>query len=268
MLGIERFLYIYDFIRPFLDISILTFLLYKAYDFISKTNSIQILEAIVIIGVAYGIAVFLDLKTILWILNIMAPGMVIAFAVIFQPEIRKIFLKIGQDGWYAFGTRSEHTFIDAILTAAENLALEKRGMLVVFKRQTKLDDIIQNGTSLNADLTSNLLMTIFEKDTALHDGACVVLNGKVVSAGCFLPLSTNYSIKKTFGTRHRAALGLSEVSDAVVLVVSEETGAISLAYDSKLNYDLSIPEIRKVLENLLNITSEQKNLKDTINEHK
>ena len=111
-------------------------------------------------------------------------------------------------------------------------------------------------------------MTIFGKDTTLHDGACVVTGGKLISAGCFLPVSENYSIKKTFGTRHRAALGLSEQSDAVVLMVSEETGSLSLAYDSKLNYDLSTNEIRKILENLLDITPESQTLEDTIDEQK
>lgn len=268
MTGFERLLYVYDFIRPFLDIAILTFLLYKAYDFMSKTNSIQILRAIVIIAIAYGVAVLLDLQTLLWILNILAPGLVIAFAVIFQPEIRKIFLRIGQTGWFAFGSRSKHTYVDAVLIAAEMLSKQKRGMLVVFARHTKLEDIIQTGTRLNADLSSSLLLTIFGKDTTLHDGACVIQGGKLLSAGCFLPTSENYSIKKTFGTRHRAALGLSEVSDAVVLIVSEETGALSLAYDSKLNYDLSLTEVRKVLENLLDITPEAQILEDTVDEHK
>ena len=105
-------------------------------------------------------------------------------------------------------------------------------------------------------------------DTPLHDGACFIQGGKLVSAGCFLPLSEQYDIKKTFGTRHRAALGLSEISDSVILVVSEESGALSLAYDSKLHYDLSVPEITKILENLLDITPDSYSVEDTIDEHK
>lgn len=268
MVGFERLLNIYNVIRPVLDILVLAFLMYKAYDFMSKTNSVQILRAVIIILIAYGLAAVLQLSTLLWLLNILAPGLVIAFAVIFQPEIRKLFLRIGQNNWFAFGNRSKHTYVDAVLTAAEMLSKQKRGMLVVFKRHTKLDDIIQTGTVLNADISSSLLLTIFGKDTTLHDGAVVIQNGKIVSAGCFLPTSENYTIKKTFGTRHRAALGLSEVSDAVVLVVSEETCALSLAYESKLNYDLTVSEIRKILENLLEITPEQKNLEDTVDEYK
>lgn len=268
MLGFDRLLYLYEIIRPIIDILALTFILYKAYDFISKTNGVQMLKSLFIVGIAYGVAVIFNLQTLLWILNLVAPALVIAFALIFQPEIRKLFIRIGQNGWFAFGNRSKHTYVDAVLIAADMLSKQKRGMLAVFLRHTQLENIIQTGTRLNADLSSSLLMTIFGKDTSLHDGACFIQGGKLIAAGCFLPTSENYTIKKTFGTRHRAALGLSEVSDAVVLVVSEETGALSLAYDSKLNYDLSLSEVRKVLENLLEITPEQQVMEDTIDETK
>ncbi|MBO4858035.1 MAG: diadenylate cyclase CdaA [Treponema sp.] len=264
----NKFLYLYDYVRPVFDILILTFLLYKAYDFMAKTNSIQILKSVIIVVIAWVIAILFKLDTILWLLSVVAPGLVIAFAVIFQPEIRKLFLRIGQSSWFAFGKRSKHTYVDSVLLAAEMLSKERRGMLAVFMRHTKLDNYMQAGTKLNADLSSSLLVTIYGKDTPLHDGACFIQGGKIIAAGCFLPLSEEYTIKKTFGSRHRAALGLSEVCDAVVLVVSEETGAISLAYDSKLNYDLKIPEITKILENLLEITPEDKNLEDTIDESK
>ena len=260
--------YIYGFISPILDVLILAALIYKAYDFMSKTNSIQILKAAIIVLIAYAAAYFLKLNTVLWLLNIIAPGLIIAFAVIFQPEIRKLFLKIGQSKWFAFGSRSKHTYVDSVLVAAEMLSKQKRGMLAVFIRHTKVDNYMQSGTRLNADLSSNLLVTIFGMDTPLHDGACFIQGGKLVAAGCFLPLSEVYDIKKTFGTRHRAALGLSELTDAVVLVVSEETGAISLAYDSKLHYDLSMTELTKTLENLLEITPESYNMEDTIDESK
>lgn len=268
MSGFDKLLYLYDFIRPLLDIVALTFILYKAYDFISKTNGVQMLKSLFILAIAYGVAVLLRLQTLLWLLNIIAPALVIAFALIFQPEIRKLFIRIGQNGWFAFGSRSKHTYVDAVLIAADMLSKQRRGMLAVFLRHTQMENIIQTGTRLNADLSSSLLMTIFGKDTSLHDGACFIQGDKLIAAGCFLPTSDNYTIKKTFGTRHRAALGLSEVSDAVVLVVSEETGALSLAYDAKLNYDLSLSEVRKVLENLLEITPEQQVMEDTIDEHK
>lgn len=259
---------VYNVIRPILDLGILTFILYKAYELIIKTNGIQIIKAAVIVALAYAGALLLNLDTMVWILNVMAPGLVIAFAIVFQPEMRKLFLKMGQTQWFAFGNRSKHTYVDSVLIAAEMLSKQRRGMLVVFMRHTKMDDIINTGTKLNADLSSSLLVTIFGMDTPLHDGACFVMGGKLIAAGCFLPLSEQYDIKKTFGTRHRAALGLSEVSDAVVLVVSEETGAVSLAYDSKLHYDLTITELTKILENLLEITPDAYQMEDTIDESK
>lgn len=268
MKSIDSILLFYGYIRPVLDIGFITFVLYKAYQVIVKTNSLQILKAAVIVSIAYIIAILLKLDTLMWIFKNITPVLLISFAIVFQPEVRKIFLRIGQNQWFAFGHRSKHTYVDSVLIAAEMLSKQKRGMLAVFLRHTKLDDIVQSGTRLNADLSSSLLVTIFGMDTPLHDGACLIQGGKVVAAGCFLPLSEQYDIKKTFGTRHRAALGLSEISDAVVLVVSEETGAISLAYDSKLHYDLAVKDLTKILENLLEITPDAFNMEDTIDEHK
>ncbi len=259
---------IYDSIRPVLDIGILTFLLYKAYKIITRTNAVQLIKAAVIVILSYAIVVILQLHTLLWIFTFVAPGLMMAFAIVFQPEFRKIFLKLGQTEWFTFGSRAKHSYVDSVLIAAEMLSKQKRGMLAVFMRRTKLDNIIATGTRLNAELSSNLLVTIFGYNTPLHDGACFIQGGKIIAAGCFLPSSEQYDIKKTFGTRHRAALGLSEVSDCVVLVVSEETGAYSLAYDSKLHYDLTMEQMTKILEKQLEITPDQQIIEDTIDEHK
>jgi len=266
--SIDGILSVYNMIKPILEIGILTFFLYKGYQLMIKTNSIQIIKAVVIVGIAYFFALILQLETLVWLFKVMGPAAIVCLAVVFQPEVRKLFLRLGQNQWFAFGNRSKHTYVDSVLIAAEMLSKQKRGMLAVFMRHTKLDDLIQSGTKLNADLSSSLLVTIFGMDTPLHDGACLIQGGKVIAAGCFLPLSEQYDIKKTFGTRHRAALGLSEVSDAVVLVVSEESGALSLAYDSKLHYDLSVKDLTKILENLLEIKPENYDMEDTIDEHK
>ncbi|MGI5172369.1 TIGR00159 family protein [Treponema sp. OMZ 840] len=244
---------IHDYIRPLLDIGVLAFILYKMYGIIVKTQSLQIIKFSFTILAAYAIAVFFDLSTLLWILNLFAPGVLIGFAIVFQPELRKIVFKLGQTQWFKIRNRTKHTYLDSVLIAAEMLSKQKRGMLAVFTRKTSLKDIMDTGTYLNADLTSSLLVTIFGHDTPLHDGASVIHNGKIIAAGCFLPLSEQYDIRKTFGTRHRAALGLSEETDAVILVVSEETGAVSLAYDSHLHYDLTMEQLTATLEMLLDI---------------
>jgi len=259
---------IYNYAGSVVDIGVLSFLLYKAYEIITRTNAMQLIKAAVLVAMAYVVAYLLRLQTLLWVFNIMAPGLLISFAIVFQPELRKIFLKLGQTEWFAFGSRSKHTYVDSVLIAAETLSKQRRGMLAVFMRHTKLDNIIETGTRINADLSSSLLVTIFGHDTPLHDGACFIQGGKLIAAGCFLPVSEQYDIKKTFGTRHRAALGLSEVSDSVVLVVSEESGAISLAYDSKLHYDLSMEQLTRILESQLEITPDEQKIEDTIDEHK
>ena len=264
----ETLIKIYDFISPVLDIGIITFLLYKAYQLITKTNAIQLIRAAVVVVLSYAVAVILQLRTLLWIFSVIAPGLMMAFAIVFQPELRKVFLKLGQAEWFTFGSRAKHSYVDSVLIAAEMLSKQKRGMLAVFMRRTKLDNILSTGTRLNADLSSSLLVTIFGHNTPLHDGACFIQGGKILAAGCFLPVSEQYDIKKTFGTRHRAALGLCEVSDCVVLVVSEETGAYSLAYDSKLHYDLTMDQVTRILERQLDITPDQQIIEDTIDEHK
>lgn len=268
MNAFDGFQTIFDIIRPIIDVTLLTFLLYKAYQVIMRTNAAQILKAALIVALFYAFAFLFKLSTVLWLLNKIAPGLAIAFAIVFQPELRKVFLKIGQNELFSFGNHSRHTFVDTAVVAAETLSKLKKGMLVVFTRHTRLDDIIDTGTKLNADISSALLVTIFGHETPLHDAACIVQNGKIIAAGCFLPLSEQYDIKKTFGTRHRAALGLSETTDAVVLVVSEETGAISLAYDSKLHYDLKPSQATKLLESLLGVSAAQRTIEDTIDESK
>ena len=193
---------IYNYAGSVVDIGVLSFLLYKAYEIITRTNAMQLIKAAVLVAMAYVVAYLLRLQTLLWVFNIMAPGLLISFAIVFQPELRKIFLKLGQTEWFAFGSRSKHTYVDSVLIAAETLSKQRRGMLAVFMRHTKLDNIIETGTRINADLSSSLLVTIFGHDTPLHDGACFIQGGKLIAAGCFLPVSEQYDIKKTFGTRH------------------------------------------------------------------
>ncbi|HSV56525.1 MAG TPA: diadenylate cyclase CdaA, partial [Magnetospirillaceae bacterium] len=194
---------------------------------------------------------FLQLDTLTWILSILAPGLVIALAIVFQPELRKIFMSIGQGKIFRAGRKPRFSQMDSALNAAEVLASRRRGALIVFSRSVGLKNIIDTGTRVDATISSSLVLTVFGHDTPLHDGAIVIAEGRIVAAGCFLPLSEQQDIRRSFGTRHRAALGLSEESDAVVLVVSEETGALSLAYDAKLYYNLPAAQIQRRLAALL-----------------
>jgi diadenylate cyclase len=229
----------------------MAFLLYKAYDFLVKTQAMQLVKGAGLLALVYGVAVLFRLTTLQWLIQILAPGLLIVIAIVFQPELRKIIMRLGQGDIFRPDTKPRIGQLEAVVTAAEILAQERRGALVVFSRKIDIRNIIDTGTRMNADISSPLLVAVFEFDGPLHDGAVVIQNGRIAAAGCFLPLSEQQGIRKSFGTRHRAALGMSEQSDAVILVVSEETGAISLAFDSKIYYDLSSLEVTRRLKELL-----------------
>ena len=247
----QRFNAIYDLIRPVLDVAILAFLFYKTYELLLKTQAVQLIKGASFLVLLYGLAVLLKLTTLQWILNALAPGLLVMVAIVFQPELRKIILRLGQGELFRPDNKPRLGVLEAVVTAAEILSREKRGMLVVFSRRTNIKSIIDTGTRLNAEVSSSLIVSIFGFDTPLHDGAMVVMSNRIVAAGCLLPLSEQTNIKKSFGTRHRAALGMSEQADVVILVVSEETGAISVAFDSKIYYDLSSVEVTQKLNKLL-----------------
>jgi diadenylate cyclase len=247
----QRIISIYDFIRPVPDILLLAFLLYKAYDLLLKTQAAQLLKGAGFLVLIYGLAVVFRLSTLEWLLRTLAPGLFVIIAIVFQPELRKLIIRLGQGELFRPDIKPRLGQLEAVVTAAEMLSRKKRGMLVVFARRVNIKNYIDTGIRLNADISSSLIVTIFEYDTPLHDGAIIIHNNHIAAAGCFLPLSEQTNIKKSFGTRHRAALGISEQSDVVTLVVSEESGAMSLVFDGKLYYDLSTIEITRKLKELL-----------------
>jgi diadenylate cyclase len=251
MAWFQSILSVYDLIRPVLDVALLAFLLYKGYEVLEKTQALPLVKGAGFLVLVYGLAYLFNLTTLRWILTMIAPGLIIAIAIVFQPELRKIFMRLGQGEFFRPSAAVHIGKLDAVITAAELLSEQRRGMLVVFPRKINLKNIIDTGTRINAEISSSLIVAIFQFDGPLHDGAMVIHAGKIAAAGCFLPLSERQDIRKNFGTRHRASLGMAEQSDAVVLVVSEETGAISLSYDAKLYYDLSAAEVTRKLMELL-----------------
>ena len=242
---------IYEFIRPILDVALLAFLLYKGYELLEKTQALPLIRGAGFLALVYGIAFLFNLTTLRWVLTTIAPGLFIAIAIVFQPELRKIFMRLGQAKFFRPNTTVHIGKLDAVITAAELLSQQRRGMLVVFPRKINLKSVIDTGIKINAEISSNLIIAIYEFDGPLHDGAMVIQSGRIAAAGCLLPLSERQDMLKNFGTRHRASLGMAEQSDAVVLIVSEESGAISLAYDAKLFYNLSSKEVTRKLMKLL-----------------
>lgn len=239
------------YFRPVLDIFLLAFIVYQIYNILLQNKVLPVIKGIVAILTLYAFAFILQLETMLWIMNKLANGFIIIMAIVFQQEIKSFFIKVGQSRMFNGRRRIVGTEVETIISAAQILSTMKRGGLVVFQRQASLRNYIESGTVINADISSSLLVTIFGKDTALHDGAVIISGKKIVSAGCLLPLSEQKGIKKSFGTRHRAALGIAEKTDAVVLVVSEESGAVSLAYNSNLYYNLTEEELKNRLTSLV-----------------
>ncbi|MDR1122630.1 MAG: diadenylate cyclase CdaA [Endomicrobium sp.] len=236
-----------SYISNVLDILILTLILYKIILIIQGTKAIQIFIGILfILGLTVVSRDILHLKALSWLLGNFWFAAVIIFAVIFQTEIRNLLAQVGGHLW---GSKSKvkDSYVVEIVDAVKDLSSSMWGCLVVIENEIGLKNFMDTGVSLNADISRELLLSIFKNKSApLHDGAIIISNARIISAGCVLPLSHATSVK-LFGTRHRAALGLSEVTDAVVVVVSEETGQISVAHDSKLYGNISLLKLREII---------------------
>ena len=229
----------FDLFSDTLDILIISFVFYQLIQFARKSRAGQLVKGIALLILFYGFAVLLDLRTVTWVLNNVVTVAFTAAVVIFQPELRRALERMGQTTVWAnrlFGNRRTDPSL--------------RGALMVLERRNNLDEIIRTGTPMHADVIPEMLGTIFYEGTPLHDGAVVIRDGVIVAAGCVLPLSNNLDMGKDMGTRHRAGLGMSENSDAIVVVVSEETGIISLAKNGVL--------IRRLdRQNLFNLLQEE-----------
>jgi diadenylate cyclase len=242
-----------EIVRPVGDVLLLAYLLYKSYRILVQTRAVQLLKGTAVMVAIWVVAVFLQLNTLLWILNLLVPGLVIGIAIVFQPELRKIFTRLGSREWLRADSRHSGPPLDRLLAALEQLSTRHMGALIVFPRAVGLRNIVQTGTPIDAELSTGLLLSIFHEGTPLHDGAIVIEGSRVTAAGCFLPLSEREDVQSVFGTRHRAALGLAEETDAVVVVVSEENGAVSVAHDGDVRYDLSLPQVESGLRSLLGL---------------
>lgn len=238
--------------RPadFIDIIIVAFALYKGVKLVRETRAQQLVKAVVILILILWASTLLRLHSITYILeNVMQVGF-LALLIIFQPELRRMLEKVGRSkigNIFTSAPENIDRMVDELADAATYLSAHKIGALIVLERGTKIGEIVTTGTALSADLTSALLINIFIPNTPLHDGAVVIQEGRISAAGCLLPLTQNDSLSRELGTRHRAALGMTEISDAVVLVVSEETGKISIARDGDMVRNLTEDSLRRAL---------------------
>ena len=244
-----------------LDILIVAFIIYKIIDLIKGTRAVQMVVGLVVL---FGVSVLsqkLHLVTLHWILTSFLGSIILVIIVIFQNDIRKALMNMGQTPFlrrvYFFGKESE---IEELCRGIESLAARRIGALIILERNTGLRDFIEKGIQIDAKISGSLLVSIFLKESPIHDGAVIISEGRIAAAACFLPLSQDPNLEKEMGTRHRAAIGLTEENDAVAVVVSEETGAITFAIGGKLSRKMDKKGLKKVLNRLFVQPSSRKTL--------
>ena len=238
-----------------LDIAIISYILYKLYFFLRGSRAAQMFIGLVLILVASVVVQFLGFSGLNWIFANLRTIWIIAFVILFQPELRRILIYIGQMPLVRkiFKVAITRRMTEEVVKAAFELSKRGFGGLIVLVRNAGIKSIIETGQSIQAKISVPLTVSIFNPRSPLHDGAIVIQNDVIEAAQCILPLSQNPNIGSQYGTRHLAAVGLSEESDAVIVVVSEETGKVSLAYEGHLHTDLDYNKLREMLNDLLQV---------------
>ena len=243
-------------VTDILDIAIMVFVFYKALTLIQSTRAASLLKGVLVFLAALMLSMVLNMNSINFIMNQLVRWGVVALIVLFQPEIRRILEEVGSRRFIAFFSRAEsgtavEQAIDQTVLACTEMSQSRTGALIVFERENLLDDMVRSGTVLDAAVSSELLKNIFFVKAPMHDGAVIVRNGRVLGAGCMLPLSKNVNLSRELGMRHRAGIGMSENADAVVVIVSEETGSISVAIGGMLKRHLKPETLANILRNEL-----------------
>ena len=242
----------------FLDICLVAFLIYQAIKLIRETRAFQLVKGLVILLIGYLFIYLFNMQASAYIFQFIFKNIFIILVIIFQQEIRQIIEHLGKNGLGFIGDfiksgsvdnndETTKTAINEICKAVQRMSASKTGALIVMEHETLIGDVIKTGTNVDAEISHELIGNVFFPNSPLHDGAAIVRNGRLLCAGCVLPLTKNESISSDLGTRHRAALGMSEQCDAMVIVVSEETGVISVAKGGKLTRDYNESELRDLL---------------------
>ncbi|HEX9860307.1 MAG TPA: diadenylate cyclase CdaA [Nitrospirota bacterium] len=241
------------------DILLVAFILYRLFLLIKGTRAVQMLLGMGVLIVALLFSRWAELYTINWLIQSFMAQVVLVILVLFQPELRRALAHMGENPLLSSLSPVESSrFLDEIVKSSVSLANRRVGALIVLERETDLKNIVEMGTELDSRVSKELLLSIFHPASPMHDGAIIIQRGRVAAAGCFLPLSMSARISKALGTRHRAALGLTEETDAVVVVVSEETGTISLALGGRLTRDMDAVSLRRVLTRVFVAKSKKK----------
>lgn len=256
-----------DFIRMIVEISLVSYIVYKVIQLVRETRAMQLVKGILFILILSKLSELIGLKTVAFLLQGAIQLFGFGMIVIFQPELRRALEKLGSSGLKDIMLKrdeEEHlktiASIEAIVKACARCAENYIGALIVIERDTKIGDIINTGTRMDAVISEELLVNIFIPKTPLHDGAVIIRDNTITAAACYLPLTQNASLSRDLGTRHRAALGITEVSDAIAIVVSEESGKISYAHNGGLTRNLTPDMLRKALNRFLLESQKDKRL--------
>ncbi len=244
-----------------LDVGIVAFIVYRILLLIRGTRAMQMLTGLGILGIGFFISSTFELFTFHWLLSYFFDYLILIVIVLFQDDLRRALTHVGKNPFFAGASaEEEREMVDEIARAATRLAKERLGALIVIERETGLKNFIDTGSKLDSKVKAELIYSIFIQSSPIHDGAVIITNGRLAAAGCFLPLSKDPNIDKRFGTRHRAALGLTEDSDAIVVLVSEEAGEAHLVKNGRLTTNLTEQELRQSLGALLDLPRGQVNL--------
>ena len=237
-----------------LDIALVTAVIYGTMLLIRGTRAVQVLRGFIIVAlIIFAVSNLINLPAFTWLVDRILPALVVAVPVIFQPELRRALEQLGRfNNYFRFSrVKSENPMITAVKESSLYLSQRRHGALIIFERDTGLQEYIDTGILLNAEPSAELFTTIFNKNTELHDGAVIMRGGKVAAAACVMPLSNSSLSDRQMGLRHRAALGISEVSDAVAMVVSEETGQVSIAHNGRIMRRQDISRLNIILNAFL-----------------
>ncbi|OIO55482.1 MAG: TIGR00159 family protein [Alphaproteobacteria bacterium CG_4_10_14_0_2_um_filter_63_37] len=239
--------------RDVIDIAVVSALIYGLLLFFKGTRAMQMLGGLAMLLGLYLVAEWAGLVTTQWLFSNFISSLIVILVVLFQHEIRPLLIRMGKASLWHPVAFTEKEAIEEVTRAVRALAQDRIGALIVFQRETGLNNFLDTGTVIDARVRRELIVSLFHPSSPIHDGAVIIVEGRVIAAGCFLPLSQSSELSKRLGTRHRAALGLAEETDAVVVVVSEETGRISVAVDSTLESGLEIEQLRDRLNELLRV---------------
>ena len=245
-------------ILDILDIALMSLVLYRLLLIVKGTKAAQMLTGLGILLLASLASRYLELFTIDWLVQSFWAQIVIAIIVLFQPEIRRALAHMGEAQFLNFASAEELKSLEEIVRASISLANRKIGALIVIERDTSLKDFVEIGTSLDARVSKELLLSIFHPSSPIHDGAVIIKGNRIAAAGCFLPITLSSELNKSLGTRHRAGIGLTEETDAVAIIISEETGLISFALGGKIEERIDMGTLRDMLTDIFTVKKGKK----------